>query len=96
MLVENSIKHNVISRALPLFIEIFQQRDQLVVRNNLQPKQVLEKSTKTGLENIRKRYQYLTKKKIDITSDQNYFSVGIPMLQVLQEKNQVLVTPWKS
>lgn len=92
MLVENSIKHNVISRALPLFIEIFQQRDHLVVRNNLQPKHVLEKSTKTGLENIRKRYQYLTKKKIDITSDQNYFSVGIPMLQVLQEKNQVLVS----
>ena len=52
---------------------------------------MLEKSTKTGLENIRKRYQYLTKTKIDIVSDEQSFAVGIPLLKVFQEKNQVLV-----
>ena len=92
MLVENSIKHNVVSRALPLFIEIYTQRDRLVVKNNLQPKQVLEKSTKTGLENIRKRYQYLTKNKVHVDANNKFYAVSIPLLEVIEEKQQVLAS----
>lgn len=92
MLVENSIKHNVISRAMPLFISIVAEQQRVVVENNRQPKKVLEKSTKTGLDNIRKRYQFLTKKKIEIIANQDRFSVAIPLLEVVHEKHQVLVS----
>ena len=59
ILVENCIKHNVINKTNPLHIEIYVQNGKsIVVKNNLQPKTVLEKSTKTGLANIKKRYSY--------------------------------------
>ncbi len=93
MLVENSIKHNIVSRALPLFIEIYVEKGKfLIVKNNLQPKKTLEKSTKTGLENIKKRYQYLSQKKIEIITTSQSFMVAIPLLVVLDEKDQAIVT----
>jgi len=82
-LVENAIKHNEISKANPLKLVIAITNDfELIVENNLQPKKVLEASSKTGLQNLAGRYEYLTGKKVEITKNDNYFRVILPLIKV--------------
>lgn len=86
MLVENAIKHNVVSKTAPLYVELYiDDLGELVVKNNLQVKKSLEKSTKTGLDNIRKRYQYLGNQEIKVITSQQYFRVTIPLIEVQSE-----------
>lgn len=86
LLVENAIKHNVISKTHPLHIEIYTENgNSLVVKNKLQKRNAREDSTKTGLENIRKRYHYLTDKSIDIITTNASFLVAIPLISVIEE-----------
>ncbi|WP_245827057.1 sensor histidine kinase [Reichenbachiella faecimaris] len=86
MLIENAIKHNVISKTDPLQIDIYVEKDKvLVVKNNLQLKNTLEKSTKTGLANIRKRYEYLGQRQIDVITSQKNYMVAVPLIEMLTE-----------
>ena len=88
MLIENCIKHNIISRSQPLIIDIYVDNGKsIVIRNNLQKKKALEKSTKTGLENIRKRYQYLGDWKIDIIVTHDSYMVAIPLIEVVEHQS---------
>ncbi|MEP1093709.1 MAG: histidine kinase [Cyclobacteriaceae bacterium] len=88
MLIENAIKHNVISKSKPLHISIYIDNGKsVVVKNNLQKKESLEKSTKTGLENIVKRYEILGNRKIDIISSANNFMVAVPLIDLLEESD---------
>ncbi len=86
MLIENCIKHNVVSKAHPLHIEVYVENGKsVVVKNNLQQKSVIEKSTKTGLANIKKRYEFLTDRRVEvIVSAQNYM-VAIPLIDLIEE-----------
>lgn len=80
MLVENALKHNVVSAAKPLSIEILGSDNSLMVRNNYQPKQSREPSSGHGLPNIRERYLLLANVSIEIEQGENYFSVKLPIL----------------
>lgn len=80
MLVENCIKHNTVSAAQPLHIEIFSEKDALVVRNNLQPKRSVEDSHHVGLDNINQRYRLLTGRDIEIEKTAGYFTVRLPII----------------
>jgi LytS/YehU family sensor histidine kinase len=80
MLVENSIKHNIISKEKPLFVEITAGRDTITVSNNLQKKSGVE-STGQGLINITGRYRYFTSRKVEINETSDRFKVVIPLLQ---------------
>ncbi|MGN6477626.1 MAG: sensor histidine kinase [Flavipsychrobacter sp.] len=80
MLVENVIKHNEISKENPLTLTITEERDYLVVCNNLQRRQIHEPSTRIGLQNIRNRYALVTDVPVVFTEDANTFTVKIPML----------------
>jgi LytS/YehU family sensor histidine kinase len=81
MLIENAIKHNVISEEDPLSIEICFEDSHLVVRNNLQLKQsVGEESAGVGLENIRRRYQMLIDRDIEIMKTDTHFTVKLPLI----------------
>ncbi|MEL7002261.1 MAG: histidine kinase, partial [Bacteroidota bacterium] len=92
MLVENAIKHNVVSKANPLFIEIYVENGRsIIVKNNLQQKKVIAKSTKTGLSNIRKRYQYFGKEGVDVITTAHNFMVAIPLLNVIKEKPEAII-----
>lgn len=83
MLIENAIKHNVVSKARPLKIDVLvNENDDLVVRNNLQPRQATEVSTQIGLQNIMKRYQLICGKKIDIIITDDEFVVSLPLLHL--------------
>jgi two-component system, LytTR family, sensor kinase len=82
-LVENAIKHNEISQANPLNIVIAVSDDyELIVENNLQPKPLLEETSKTGLHNLGGRYRFLTGKEMVITKNNHYFRVSLPLIQL--------------
>ncbi|NDV43875.1 2TM domain-containing protein [Flagellimonas sediminis] len=80
LLLENAVKHNVVTSSKPLHIKVFEQGGMLVVTNNLQEKQVVKKSSGVGLQNIRQRYQILTDRAVIINKTNIDFSVALPML----------------
>lgn len=81
ILVENAIKHNIVSEEDPLFVKIYSDDGYLVVENNLQKKnQPHEPSPGVGLENICKRYEFLGNKKVGIVEGPDRFLVKLPLL----------------
>jgi two-component system, LytTR family, sensor kinase len=80
LLLENTIKHNIVSDIHPLHISIYQEGDFLVVSNNLQKKQVLQTNQGVGLKNIIYRYEILTDQKVIIDQNEKDFKVKIPIL----------------
>lgn len=80
MLVENALKHNEVSKSHPLVIEVFQQNEHVVVRNNIQAKTSVGESSGVGLENIRGRYQFLSDKPIEISRNDEHFTVKVPIV----------------
>lgn len=79
-LVENAIKHNIATSQKPLEIRIGIEGHKLFVQNNLQPK-ASTYSTNTGLGNLARRYQYLSRKEeVDVEVDEKVFVVKIPLL----------------
>ena len=82
MLMENAIKHNEVSHDNPLTIRMFVDGDYIVVENNLQRKEVsTETSSGLGLENIRKRYEFLSDRKVLIVETEKSFTVKLPLLE---------------
>jgi len=79
MLVDNCIKHNIISANHPLYIRIFDDGKNITVVNNLQRK-LSEESTGQGLKNIEGRYRFIVGEPIKIESDDKQFSVSIPLI----------------
>jgi two-component system, LytTR family, sensor kinase len=83
MLIENAIKHNVVSRQRPLTIDIHTNgNNTLVISNNLQPRLVKEPSTQTGLKNIRKRYELISGQAVIINEQEGQYEVVIPLLHL--------------
>lgn len=80
LLLENCIKHNVVSEAKPLHIKISIESGQLVITNNLQKKEVLQDRKGVGLQNIVNRYGILTKRKVLVEENENEFKVLLPIL----------------
>ncbi|MEM6515811.1 MAG: 2TM domain-containing protein [Bacteroidota bacterium] len=80
LLLENAVKHNTVTSSKPLHIKIYEKDGNLVVENNLQPKQIVKKSSGVGLENIKQRYRLLSKRTVDINKTTKQFLVSIPIL----------------
>ena len=82
MLVENAVKHNIISEKYPLDLYITVDADDYVtVRNTLQPKSKAEPSTQFGLDSIIRRYQLLSGRKVIIEKTNDAFIVRIPIIK---------------
>jgi len=80
ILMENAIKHNIVSAEKPLHINVFTQNGSLVVCNNLQMKNQVNESTGIGLDNIRNRYKLLSDKTVNVTESETNFTVSIPLI----------------
>lgn len=80
MLVENSIKHNIISKEKPLHIKVKAEKGWLSVENNLQKKSHAD-STGQGLKNISERYRFFTTDQVKIYETNTTFKVSIPLLE---------------
>jgi len=81
ILVENAVKHNVISQKQPLEIHIFTGGPQLTVSNHLQEKKIKEPSTGLGLNNLSQRCNYLSGKELVVKRTEQTFSVTIPLIE---------------
>jgi len=86
MLVENAIKHNIISKAKPLTITIKIENDKLLVCNNLQLKTSPIDSTGVGIKNIEQRYHLLVNKDISVQQTDDEFCVQLPILTMKEVK----------
>ncbi|MEE9363562.1 MAG: histidine kinase [Cellulophaga sp.] len=87
LLLENAIKHNVISKAKPLLINVAVRDNKLVVDNKIEPKSTQLPSTKVGLANIEKRYTLISNESIEIKNDGNRFMVALPLLTLSDKRN---------
>ncbi|MBT1704703.1 sensor histidine kinase [Chryseosolibacter indicus] len=81
MLIENAIKHNVVSEDDPLTVKVFEDKGFIVVENNLQKKTSIgEPSAGVGLENICKRYEFLSSNNVEVSNNSKTFVVKLPLL----------------
>jgi ligand-binding sensor domain-containing protein len=82
LLVENAIKHNVVSMTNPLVIEIHADESSITVRNALQPKlsSLKDSSSGLGLKHILRRYELLSNRKISFGPNNGSFVVNLPLL----------------
>ncbi len=80
LLLENAVKHNIVSEQKPLHIKVYLEDDFLVIQNNYQKKDVLQDRQGVGLDNIISRYEIITNRKLKIEQTENQFIVKIPIL----------------
>lgn len=82
ILVENAVKHNIVSLSKPLLIEVnFEESDQLSVSNNIQKKIVHVASNGLGLANISAKFKLLNQPEIIIDTNNNKFKVTLSLLK---------------
>jgi len=96
LLVENAIKHNIITQEKPLAIDIFNDEKFIIVKNNLQIKKTIKENrdeknrdSHVGLENIKLRYKYISKEDVIILNPETSnketepkeFIVKIPLIK---------------
>jgi sensor histidine kinase YesM len=80
LLLENAVKHNQVTPSRKLHISIHEKGGNLIIKNNVQPKNVVKRGSGVGLQNIRKRYHLLTDRPVTIQQDEKEFVVSIPLL----------------
>jgi len=85
LLIENAVKHNEVSEAFPLRIQIRKTGEWLEVENNLQLKNVGDNSKKTGLKNITQQFAFFSEKPIKIISSDEFYKVRVPILKSLEK-----------
>jgi two-component system, LytTR family, sensor kinase len=81
ILVENCVKHNVLTHNRPLYVTIAEENNCIVVQNNLQVKNAMESSNQLGLLNITQRYNHVNGKKIVVEKTPQYFTIKLPILK---------------
>lgn len=82
ILVENAIKHNEFSDAVPLVITIDMQNDELIIHNQVRKKILRKASSRIGLNNLGERYKLTTSKEISVTASASDFTVSLPVLKI--------------
>lgn len=80
LLIENCMKHNVVSLSKPLQIKLYSENDHLCVENKLQLKRTPEASTGMGLKNINERYIHLLNQKVEVEATELSFIVKLPII----------------
>ena len=81
ILIENAIKHNVVSTEHPLVIKIEGQSSFLKIENRIRTKEIIrQESTALGLKNIRSRYETLSDDPVRITEENETFTVELPLI----------------
>ena len=81
MILENAIKHNVISADKPLTVTISVKDNYLVISNNIQPKKNQEASTGIGLQNIANRYRIINGSRIDVKITAETYTIFLPVIK---------------
>lgn len=82
ILLENAFKHNVISEEEPLNVSVRRDGNCIVVRNKLQTRMTIAHEGGLGLETISRRYEFFTREPLVVSSDDGFFTVRIPVLNI--------------
>ena len=84
LLLENCVKHNIVSKENPLHIKIYDSGVKSIsVENNLQPKIKAGEKSGIGLQNLIKRYELLgVSNGVQIFSDESVYRVKIKLLDL--------------
>jgi sensor histidine kinase YesM len=80
-LVENAIKHNVVSNKQPLRVKIEGDGESVKVSNPIQLKKEVETGERIGLVNLAERYKLMWKKEIVTVKTENTFEVTVPLMK---------------
>lgn len=81
ILVENALKHNSRSEGSPLKIRIERNGDKILVSNNIQKKNLLETTSKTGLLNLKERVKLILDKDLVTEEENGRFMVELPIIK---------------
>lgn len=79
LLLENAVKHNVLTISKPLYVRLSTDGEWLSVQNNLQLKSSKPYSSGIGLKNITERILRLTQQEPVIENGDVFFTVNIPL-----------------
>jgi two-component system LytT family sensor kinase len=89
LLVENAVKHNVVSIHKPLEIKIHtDELQQLIIENNVQQKATAVKSNKIGLTNIFAKYNLLNQPQVIIHNTGKIFQVILPLISPVPKEKE--------
>jgi sensor histidine kinase YesM len=80
LLIENAIKHNIITQDAPLRISLETKNGFLIVKNNYQPVQTQINSSKKGLANLGKRLKLLGVLGFEFKTYEHFFIVRVPLI----------------
>lgn len=81
LLVENAVKHNVVTQRHPLSVRIAScDGPAIVVTNSKQPKEEQDEGSGVGLANLSGRYSLLFHRDINITDTDTDFTVELPLI----------------
>lgn len=80
LLIDNAIKHNIVQANEPLHIDITDDGDYLVMKNNKQLRKQIETSNGQGILHLQQLYAYLTDKQIQIDNNETSYTIKIPLL----------------
>ncbi len=80
LLVENAIKHNIVSIDNPLLIRIRNEGEYITVSNNLQERGNKPASTHVGLSNLQARYQLITDEPVEFIKSENQYIARLPLI----------------
>ncbi|MBC8986852.1 histidine kinase [Pedobacter sp. N36a] len=79
-LIENAVKHNILSKEKPLKITISSERNTILVSNNLQLRTDVKDSGKQGLNYLQSTYSYFGNQGFNYGIEQEYFKCYLPVL----------------
>lgn len=88
VLVENAIKHNVVTAQYPLLIGIYDEGGHIVV-SNTKRKRFSSASNGVGLQNLQERYRLLSNKAIFIGENESRFIVKLPLFENNNHKGNI-------
>jgi hypothetical protein len=81
LLVENAIKHNIISQAKPLHIDVFRDGDIIIVRNNVQLRADAATFSGIGQSNLIARYELISDRRPIFGIEENAYIAKVPVLE---------------
>lgn len=80
VLLENVIKHNVVSKRHPVKVQLWATETTICIKNNLNPKKDIGLSDGVGLDNLKHQYLYYAPKPLEVIETKTSFCVKIPLL----------------
>jgi sensor histidine kinase YesM len=79
---ENAVKHNELTEAKPLQIDMHVRNGNLYISNSLQSRRSVQHSSKIGLKNLNDRFKIITGKGITAGPEKNKFVISFPLIPI--------------